>query len=579
MCMKAMYPNVADGHTHDNVTVDTFPSTRTPKILQSENILVNRRPTHIAVYYLRYQIVNLPNETVSKVLSALKRWQHNTCLSFQRAENLTSGLTFSRAPCAAHNGRFATAWNIRINTGCDSERNLVHLTGHYLGFYDEQRMPSRGKYIEFLNAGRTLSLTTGSIMAKLMKAEEKQISHYRTFNDNNTNDYDITSVMHMEPRSFDKGDKALFQTKDYKLRGLLGRFSQTSHRDQHHFNERFHCFNNWLRACRLTENPCLNEGFLNGHCKCVCPDDRTGILCEKEKENPPSYDSPCAQRVTSDGAVISSYDFRKVDYRQSWCSYEIEAPEHYYVKIEFTFEEVIDPGYEGSRCKGSLLSIVETKLKGSQERVFCGEELLKNISYKSVTNEVDVLYDVRNPKVERGFSALVTFHPGPLANTTSRPNPMTTTSITTTTTVTKPTTMTATTATKSPTTTTQLTASTEQLTATTTAQKPTALTMTEPATATTQEVTTRTSTVPPTATVTTEEPLATDETGPPPATNPATTAEPATETSSDKTGGSRPTVASGSHGTSRHGHDAAAHVVCIWVHVASLFIAGLLNHD
>ncbi|XP_066941113.1 zinc metalloproteinase nas-23-like [Macrobrachium rosenbergii] len=151
---------------------------------------------------------------------AIGFWAYSTCIEFILTKDEKTDLVFKRGrECSVDYGTPGTPSIIHVNDSCSSLRHVHHFLGHYMGLFDEQRRPDRDEYIEILQ--KDLPPATQKLMSKF---DSSEVNLYSTM-------YDLSSVMHMSPRSVDDGDKAIFRTKNPKFRGIPGRVVHPSHRD------------------------------------------------------------------------------------------------------------------------------------------------------------------------------------------------------------------------------------------------------------------------------------------------------------------------------------------------------------
>ncbi|XP_064095586.1 blastula protease 10-like [Macrobrachium nipponense] len=337
---------------------------------------------------------------------AMGDWGFSSCIEFVFAKDEKTDLVFKRGTeCSVDYGTPGTPSVIHVNDGCISTRHIHHFLGHYLGLFDEQRRPDRDEYIEVLQ--KDLPPATQKLMSKF---DSSQVKLYSTM-------YDLSSVMHMSPRSMDDGDKAIFRTKDPKLHGIPGRVKHPSHWDFYRVNAIHGCQEKLHARCEIAPNTCKNRGFLTHFCVCLCPPGTNGTYCEHVTGHPyEDVESTCSEVVTKNLTTVVAGNFRHQSSKTTWCLFQVKAPEHHQIMIAFDFTESNETINKSTRCQGSLVSITEVSLQQVEENVICGEEFRKLHIYFSKTNEVDIYYDVRETtssrgtRIPRGFKATITFH-------------------------------------------------------------------------------------------------------------------------------------------------------------------------
>lgn len=69
-------------------------------------------------------------------------------------------------------------------------------------------------------------------------------------------------------------------TLDPLYKSSIGQSQRLSHLDMLQANMMYQCSDKRLSACSLASDPCVNHGFLNRSCICVCPGGTSGDFCE-----------------------------------------------------------------------------------------------------------------------------------------------------------------------------------------------------------------------------------------------------------------------------------------------------------
>ncbi|KAL7053626.1 hypothetical protein AAHC03_026965 [Spirometra sp. Aus1] len=135
------------------------------------------------------------NKAMKNMVSAMRKWESNTCLSFvEREPHHQSYLFFTVLPCGCCSsvGRKSTSGpqNVSIASGCESEGTIMHELGHAIGFWHEHSRPDRDAHVE--------------VIEENIIPEDKYNFEMLTPTDVNSlgEPYDYNSIMHYGRRNF-----------------------------------------------------------------------------------------------------------------------------------------------------------------------------------------------------------------------------------------------------------------------------------------------------------------------------------------------------------------------------------------
>ncbi|XP_064095881.1 protein SpAN-like isoform X3 [Macrobrachium nipponense] len=424
------------------------------------------------------------------ILKAIENWEENTCLVFRPAASTDSSYVrfVTGIGCMSPVGRITPylAQNVTLGQGCYQPMTIIHELGHAIGFTHEMMRSDRNDYITVIKEN-----IKSANRRNFQMVTEKVYSGYNV-------EFDYSSIMMYNTRSFTNNGGLTLKTKDPMLQGIPGTSQRLSHRDALLANRMYGCTEMWASDCGLEEDYCKNDGYLSKNCLCVCPPGTEGNRCERVVGG--YYDrlkAACNQVITKGGTIIQSPKYPGYEDGGTSCVYRIIAPETDLIEITFDFFNIFE--FYDVRCRLATMLFIEDKI--NKTTITCGKDFPPGKSYKSSTNEVIVFFDIRDMFDTKGYKGRVEFIPNESTTTvqststttTSTTTTSTTTTSTTTTTPTTPLTMRTTKMTTTPTSTTTRSTTTTGTTTTTETTHPATLkstTVEEPKTTLMEETTT-----------------------------------------------------------------------------------------
>ncbi|CAF0843095.1 unnamed protein product [Brachionus calyciflorus] len=211
---------------------------------------------------------NFPPDMRDLFLEAVDHWQKYTCIKFEPYDQDKHPLHRSRLYveyaniCGSligydydKNKRLSKS-NMYLGRMC-SVGNIIHELGHTIGFRHEHSRIDRDQHIKINYANMKPEFAS-----QYDQMTDSQPSYYNV-------PYDLNSVMH-----YSSGGGAI-TALDSKRNFLMGQRESLSFLDIQLANAAYRCSEN----CQLKKN-CLNGGFMDQFCNCICSEGFTGSYCE-----------------------------------------------------------------------------------------------------------------------------------------------------------------------------------------------------------------------------------------------------------------------------------------------------------
>ncbi|XP_063585864.1 blastula protease 10-like [Penaeus indicus] len=150
--------------------------------------------------------------------------------------------------------------------------------------------------------------------------------------------YDYCSIMHSHERIHTGNGEGTIATLDPLYKSSVGQAQGLSHMDLLQANMMYQCSDKLLSACSLASDPCVNHGFLNRSCICVCPEGTSGDFCETMTS---TYHGNClmplSEIITEPTTIASPSVYRSLwdDPTEIRFSKFIQAPENHVIVLTF----------------------------------------------------------------------------------------------------------------------------------------------------------------------------------------------------------------------------------------------------
>lgn len=338
-----------------------------------------------------YKISESSRNEAALIRRGIAHWMNNTCLMFrelQQDDTTTDFILFVRGQgCWSRFGHIGSLQPISIGEGCETLPTVVHEIGHAVGFLHEQSRADRNRFV-VVNYGNILE----GLRSQFDPDQRKQQYGAR---------YDYTSVMHYSPTAFAASPEMKTITPvNPLLAPLIRRQNGLTFRDRRKANYLYQCD----AAC--TNKPqCRNEGFVDQSCKCVCPPNTEGELCERLRRS--YYARPnCGGRVIREKTIMSPGHPTRQRPEDGVCVWWIQAPANR--KVQLTFRAFDLYGRIRRFCIYDRFEIRLQSLYLGQ--TLCGDEIKPGNVVTSVGRDAIIEYRPYT-SFKRGFAAEVKFVP------------------------------------------------------------------------------------------------------------------------------------------------------------------------
>ena len=331
------------------------------------------------------------------ILAAIAHWEAATCVTFfEQPESYMYGphIRFIKdSGCWSYVGMVPSMWGqeLSIGRGCEYLGIVAHEIGHALGFFHEQSRTDRETYVTVLPENMVDGVSYNFRIESL--AESLGVP------------YDLSSLMHYGSFSFSRNGMPTIVTKDMVLSGRIGNREGLSHRDKHLMNLLYNC------TC-FNPPTCLNGGYVDKYCTCVCPPGTTGSNCATVTGT--YYGETCGDQNITTAGTVNSPNYPAVYPPGQHCVWIIKAPAGMRVRVIFNVFKIIyryvDVAAGLNLCPWDWMA-VHTDADSTPDQVKCGTELL-NQTITSTGNRLALelhSHTKTYAHLQTGFSATVTF--------------------------------------------------------------------------------------------------------------------------------------------------------------------------
>lgn len=221
---------------------------------------VYRWPQGVMVYDIKNGVFS--NEDIYMIKVAMREWEKYTCVRFQekRPSDVNYVLFNDGFGCNSQLGMTGRVQLLNLDAnGCRWKGLYLHEIGHALGLIHEHQRPIRDGFIEII--GRNVE---PSMLQWFNKYPPGQVNAYNV-------SYEYSSVMHYGITAFSRdGRSQTIRATQPGREEEIGRVWQKelSFTDIEAVSNMYGCNDHCDKASKV----CVNGGFLDQHCECLCPD-------------------------------------------------------------------------------------------------------------------------------------------------------------------------------------------------------------------------------------------------------------------------------------------------------------------
>ncbi|KAG7165676.1 Blastula protease 10-like 1 [Homarus americanus] len=272
--------------------------------------------------------------------------------------------------------------------------SVMHEIAHAIGFWHEHSRSDRDNHI----------------IVNYDNIKDTNIRNFDIKNDNSYGvPYDYHSDLHYSARAFHGNGHITIATKNPLYQGVIGQRTGLSHMDYLLANRMYGCTKKLLASCAIESDPCLNYGYLNPACSCVCPEGTAGPHCDTLIT---PYDethlSPYSRMISGE-QVITSHNYPSTDpvtyHLGAKYTKLLRAPEGHLVLLKFLDFSLYQRSDDS--CDSDRLEIRTSNMVDGDW--YCGNEITAGQMFLSEGREMTLYF--RSGAVTRGWAAKVTFIP------------------------------------------------------------------------------------------------------------------------------------------------------------------------